>query len=193
MKKDLVFFGIQGSGKGTQADLFLEKYSEYKYLEPGQIFRALSSNDNIISQHIKDRMAQGKMLDDNLAFDLFNMYGHLLGDDDHMLTDGFPRSLPQMYYFLSREAKYHRDFLAVNFSLSREKAIERILKRAKEQGRVDDVEESILKRLDVFEKETQPVIDYFEHIGKLIIIDADQSIEVIQQELLEKLAERDAL
>jgi adenylate kinase family enzyme len=58
MKKDLVFFGIQGSGKGTQAELFLQNYPEYKYLEPGQIFRALSSNKNIISQHITERMAQ---------------------------------------------------------------------------------------------------------------------------------------
>ncbi|MDR0369658.1 MAG: nucleoside monophosphate kinase [Candidatus Peribacteria bacterium] len=104
------------------------------------------------------------MLDDNLAFDLFNMYTHLLDKENFMLTDGFPRSLPQMYYFLSREAKYHRDFLAVNFKLSREKAIERIMKRAQEQGRADDVEESILKRLDVFMQETQPVIDYFQQI-----------------------------
>lgn len=162
-------------------------------MEPGQIFRALTSNDNIISRHIAERMAQGKMLDDNLAFDMFNMYTHLLDKEDYMLTDGFPRSLPQMYYFLGQEAKYHREYVAVHFKLSREKAMERIMKRAQEQGRGDDVEESILKRLDTFEQETQPVIDYFEQIKKLITIDADQSIEAIFSEWERKLQAIDAL
>jgi len=187
MKKDLVFFGIQWSGKWTQAKLFMKKYPEYKYLEPGQIFRALTSNQNIISDHISERMSQWKMLDDNLAFDLFNMYGHLLDKDNFMLTDWFPRSLPQMYFFLSREAKYQRDFIWVHFYLSKEKAIERLLQRAKEQNRKDDTEESIIKRLDNFEKETLPVIKYFEQIGKLITIDADQEIDHVYNDFLTKL------
>ena len=76
-----------------------------------ETWRWSSSNDNIISQHIQDRMAEGKMLDDSLMFDLFNMYGHLVKSDDLMLLDGFPRTIPQMYYFLSKEYKYHRDFI----------------------------------------------------------------------------------
>ena len=51
------------------------------------------------------------MLDDNLVFDLFNMYYHLLTDNDLILADGFPRTIPQMYYFLSKECKYKREFL----------------------------------------------------------------------------------
>lgn len=78
MKKDLVLFGIQWSGKWTQANLLMEDYPNYKYLEPGQIFRALTSNKNIISKHISERMSQWKMLDDSLALDLFSMYSHLL-------------------------------------------------------------------------------------------------------------------
>lgn len=190
MKKDLVFFGIQWSGKWTQADLFLKDFSDYKYLEPGQIFRALSSNKNIISDHIQERMSQWKMLDDSLAFDLFNMYGHLLSKTDYMLTDWFPRSLPQMYYFLSKESEYKRDFVWVHFYLSKEKAIERLLKRAQEQWRKDDTTESITRRLDLFEKETLPVIEYFQKIEKLITIDADQPIDLIYKSLLEQLKKR---
>ncbi|MBR2158273.1 hypothetical protein IJ913_02590 [bacterium] len=65
----------------------MEKYNNYKYIEPGQIFRALSSNDNVISSYMKDTMAQGKMLSDSLAFDLFSMCSHLLEDGEYMLTD----------------------------------------------------------------------------------------------------------
>ncbi len=88
---------------------------------------------------------------------------------------------------MSREAKYQRDFIWVHFYLSKEKAIERLLQRAKEQNRKDDTEESIIKRLDNFEKETLPVIKYFEQIGKLITIDADQEIEHVYNDFLTKL------
>lgn len=193
MKKDLVFFGIQWSGKWTQANLLLEDFPDYKYLEPGQIFRALSSNKNIISDHIQERMSQWKMLDDSLAFDLFNMYGHLLSKKNKMLLDWFPRSLPQMYYFLSKENEHKRNFIWVHFYLSKEKAIERLLKRAKEQWRSDDTIKSITKRLDLFVKETLPVIEYFEKIEKLITIDADQPVDLIYKNLIKQLKERWAL
>lgn len=193
MKKDLVFFGIQWSGKWTQANLLLEDFPDYKYLESGQIFRALSSNKNIISDHIQERMSQWKMLDDSLAFDLFNMYGHLLSKKNKMLLDWFPRSLPQMYYFLSKENEHKRNFIWVHFYLSKEKAIERLLKRAKEQWRSDDTIKSITKRLDLFVKETLPVIEYFEKIEKLITIDADQPVDLIYKSLIKQLKERWAL
>lgn len=189
MKKDLVLFGIQGSGKGTQAKLFLEKHLDYRYLELGHIFRALTSNDNVISQHILERMSAGKLLDNSLACDMFNMYGHLITKQEYMLTDGFPRSLSQMYYFMSKEIQHERDFCGIYFNLDREKALERIKKRAQEQWREDDVLESALRRLDTFEKETMPVINYFKYIGKLITIDADQPVDVVFAEWEQKLQE----
>lgn len=185
MNKDIILFGIQGSGKGTQAQRLLQDFPRFKYLEPGNVFRAITSNDNIISEYIKDRIKQGKMLDDNLIFDLFNMYYHLLNTDDVILVDGFPRTIAQMYYFLSKECKHKRDYLGIYFHISREKALERILKRAKEQNREDDLDmKTINQRLDLFEQETLPVIKYFKSIGKLIIIDAQQSVEEIYQQLL---------
>ncbi len=138
-------------------------------------------------------MSQWKMLDDSLAFDLFNMYGHLLSKKNKMLLDWFPRSLPQMYYFLSKENEHKRNFIWVHFYLSKEKAIERLLKRAKEQWRSDDTIKSITKRLDLFVKETLPVIEYFEKIEKLITIDADQPVDLIYKNLIKQLKERWAL
>jgi adenylate kinase family enzyme len=110
-----------------------------------------------------------------------------------MLTDGFPRSLAQMYYFLTREAKHQREFMWVHFYLSKEKAIERLLQRAKEQWRKDDTRESIGKRIEVFEQETLPVIRYFEQIGKLIVIDADKPLEIVYKEFLEQLNKFDCI
>lgn len=189
MTKDIILFWIQGSGKGTQAQRLLQEFPRFKYLEPGQVFRAITSNDNIISEHIKDRIKQGKMLDDNLIFDLFNMYYHLLGTDDVILVDGFPRTIAQMYYFLSKECKHKRDYLGIYFHISREKALERILERAKIQNRADDLDMmTINQRLDLFEQETLPVIKYFESIGKLVTIDAQQTVEEIFEQTKTALA-----
>lgn len=133
-------------------------------------------------------MAEGKMLDDSLVFDLFNMYYHLLKSDDLILADGFPRTIPQMYYFLSKEYEFQRDFSAIYFHITREKALERILSRAQQQNRIDDLKmEVIHQRLDLFEQETLPVIEHFRTIGKLIEIDADQDVDQIYAILKKKL------
>lgn len=188
MKQDIIFFGIQGSWKWTQAKRFLEENSSYKYLEPWQVFRALSSNENIISSYIKERMSQGKMLDDCLAFDLFDMYFHLLEDNQFILADGFPRTLPQMHYFLSSECMNKRDFVGVYFDIPREIAIQRIENRAKEQNRADDLDMNVInKRLDTFEDETLPVIKYFDSIWKLVTVDACVSVDEIYQNVMTKL------
>ena len=71
------------------------------------------------------------------------------------MTDGFPRSIEQAKFMESMMEKYNRDFVIVHYELSREKAIERIMDRAKKEGRADDNEESIKVRLAAFENERQ--------------------------------------
>ena len=105
------------------------------------------------------------------------------------MTDGFPRSIEQAKFVEKMMEKYNRDFVIVQFELSREKAIERIMARAKIEWRADDNEDSIKTRLTAFEKETMPVIDYFKGKWKVVVIDADNQIDYIFNEtvkLLEK-------
>ena len=186
--KDIVFFGIQGSGKGTQAKLLLQKYPEFQYLEPGQIFRALNSNENLISNYVKGTVAKWEMVSDKVLFDLVTLCSHIVKEKP-MLMDGFPRTKAQMEFLLKMEIEQGREFIAINFDLSREKALERIKQRALEQNRADDVEESIKKRLEAFENETKPVIDYLADMGKVITINADQSIETIFNEVVNVITE----
>ena len=93
MKKDIILFGIQGSGKGTQAHLLMEKLKAYQYFEPGNILRALKSNKNVLGEHIKDSMDKGKMVGDWIIFGLFDIYEHLLKPGENMLIDWFLRTL----------------------------------------------------------------------------------------------------
>ena len=187
MRKDIVLFGIQGSWKWTQADLLMKTLSNYQYFEPGNILRALKSNDNVLWNHIKISMLQGKMVDDGVIFGLFDIYEHLLKPGHNMLIDGFMRSQAQMHYFLTQEYINKRGFIWIHYDLSREKAIERITERAKKEWREDDTKEAIGKRLNIYENETKPVIDYLNQMGKIVRIDADQSVEKIFEDTIDAL------
>ncbi|AHB41768.1 hypothetical protein P148_SR1C00001G0982 [candidate division SR1 bacterium RAAC1_SR1_1] len=187
MKKDIILFGIQGSGKGTQADLLMKNIQGYQYFEPGQILRALKSNDNVLGEHIRDCMDQGKMVDDAIIFGLFDVYQHLLKPGEYMLIDGFLRTLDQLYYFFNQQYKHKRDFVGIHYVLDKEEAIKRIVARGKIEQRKDDTETSVRTRLDIYEKETKPVIEYLDGLGKIIHINANQSIENISKETIEAL------
>ena len=96
--------------------------------------------------------------------------------------------MDQKDYFVKQWTNKWRDYVCVNFDLSRERAIERIKKRAIEQWRVDDANEEVInKRLETFYAETSPVIKAFESDWKLITINADQGIDEIYNEMYNKL------
>jgi len=188
MQKDILLFWVQWCGKWTQANIFLDKNPNYKYFEAGNIFRALSSNKNIFSDYVSSRIQAWLLVEDKLVFWLFDCGSSLLSEWEYVLFDGFPRNLDQKDYFTQQWANKGRDYICVNFDLSREKAVERIQKRAIEQWRMDDANpETINKRLETFYSETSPVIQAFESEWKVITIDADQGIEEIYNEMFSKL------
>ena len=188
MQKDIIFFWVQWCGKWTQANIFLQNNPNFKYFEAGNIFRALSSNKNIFSDYVSSRIQAWLLVEDKLVFWLFDCGTDLLSEWEYMLLDGFPRNLDQKDYFTKQRTNKWRNFVCVNFDLSREKAIERIKKRAIEQWRTDDAnEETINKRLETFYAETTPVIQAFESEWKVITIDADRSIEEIYEDMHSKL------
>jgi adenylate kinase family enzyme len=188
MQKDILFFWVQWCGKWTQANIFLQKNPSYKYFEAWNIFRALSSNKNIFSDYVSSRIQAGLLVEDKLVFWLFDCGTNLLNTWEYMLLDGFPRNLDQKNYFTQQRNDKWRDYVCVNFDLPREKAIERIQKRAIEQWRADDAKEEVINKiLETFYSETLPVIQAFESEWKVITINADQWIDEIYNEMYSKL------
>jgi len=103
------------------------------------------------------------------------------------MVDGFPRAMEQAEFVLKNMAEYKRDFVIIHFELSKEKSLERMMKRAQIENRVDDTIEAMNTRIDLFMNETLPVIQHFESLGKVITVNADASIEEVQAELRSKL------
>lgn len=184
--KDLVFFGIQGSGKGTQAKILLENSEDiFSYFSTGDIFRSLTWWDNAIGNYVKDRLASWQLIDNKVTDMIFRSYVYtVLDEGKHMLLDGYPRSIPQidsMFAFLKEE---NRELLWIQFVLSDDIAIERM----KGRGRSDDTEASMRHRIAQFYEKTQPTIDHFAEHAELIQVDASRSIEEIAADVREIVA-----
>lgn len=187
--KDIFLLWIQWCWKGTQAKLILDHFWwQLDYLEMGQLFRANMSNDNIIWNFCKDIVNAGELVPHFVTFGRYEIALQIVGwKDKALMTDWFPRAMPQAQFMESMMDKYHRDFVVIHYELSQEKAIERIMERAQKQWRADDNEESIKVRLAAFENETMPVINYFKDKWKVISVDASRSIDEIFNDTISRL------
>lgn len=181
--KDIVLFGVPGAGKGTQAELLLEKTDgAYVHLSTGDVFRSLMSRPNAIGDLIKARIESGKLVDDKVTISVFDAYffSVLSEDQKYMLLDGYPRSIPQLEAFLVQAHEHGRELVGLYFDLSKEEAIERMLSR----GREGETKDIIQTRLETYYETTQPIVDAFAQQEHLITIDASQSIESIHEEVM---------
>lgn len=187
MNKDLIFFGMQWSWKWTQAKLLIEELKNYVQFEPWQVYRALCSNNNSIGNYVKKRTNTGNLVEDNVTISIYEAYYQTLEADQLMLLDWFPRKMQQMYYFLEKEYRYNRDFLAVYFDISREVAVQRLLERSKLEWRADDTLDAINIRIETYLKETLPVVKTFENLWKIITVNVNDTIENIYSNLIQKV------
>ncbi|HMT00954.1 MAG TPA: nucleoside monophosphate kinase [Candidatus Absconditabacterales bacterium] len=184
--KDILFFGIQGSGKGTQARKILTKYEgNFSYFEPGNILRAIKSNDNAIGNYIRNVIDSGKLINESVILSLFDAYHATLLKDQGMLIDGFPRSFPQMYMFLDRMYRFNRDWIAILIDISPEESMNRLLKR----GREDDKPDLIKQRVQLYYDETMAVINEFDNLKRMVKIDGMGTEEEVFQRI-EKIIEQ---
>lgn len=179
--RDIIFFGIQGCWKWTQAFKILELYkNEFSYLSTGDVFRALNSNNNAIGDYLKDKLNVWQLIPDEVTISIFNVYFQtILDSDKKMLLDGYPRTKTQIDNLLNLVEKEKRDIIGVYFDLSENIAIERMLSR----GRDDDNLEAIRYRLKEYYEKTVPVVEYFASKWKLVNIDAGRPVDEIFEDL----------
>lgn len=173
---NIVLFGPQGSGKGTQAELLCGKFGFF-YFESGAYLRRIAEN-NI---ELKKALDQGQLVPDieftsylKAFFDEKNLY-------DDIIFDGFPRTLEQ-YLFLKEwlvEKQVKLD-LAIVLEISIEETVKRLLLRKRD----DDTPEAIKKRLSLYRTRTEKLIEEIKKDTKVIVVDGERSVEDIQKDLI---------
>jgi adenylate kinase len=190
--KTFILMGRSGCGKGTQAKLLIEELKKrdpsasVTYLESGDRFRELLSKDTHTSHLAKDVADRGALQPAFLAIHIWShlFIGNLRGDE-HLVIDGTPRKLNEARIFADALRFYKRpEPVVLHIDVSREWSRERLLAR----GRGDDERANIEGRLNWFDSDVAPAIEYFRDEADMRVFDinGEQSIEAVHKEISAK-------
>ncbi len=192
---NLLVLGPQGSGKGTQAKRIAEDHG-IPHVSTGDMFRAAIAAGTELGRRVEPILAAGELVPDELTVALIR---ERLSEPDAahgFVLDGFPRTLEQADALDAMLAEIGRTLDAVLFfDIPDDVALERLLGRAEEEGRDDDRPEVIERRLAIYHRDTEPVVERYRATGKLVPIHAARPIGEVAAEIaaaLELLGEGEA-
>ena len=186
----LLIMGPQGVGKGTQAALLAEHYG-IPAISTGDIFRANIKGRTELGLKVIEYTDKGELVPDELTNSIVK--DRLAQDDakNGWILDGYPRNAAQVEALDAILAELGTPLDAVvALDADHDVLMQRIAKRAKEQGRTDDNPEAIAKRLATYAKETAPLLDTYKSRGQLVAIDGVGDIDEIQKNIVAALDAR---
>ncbi|WP_456284755.1 adenylate kinase [Microbacterium sp. JZ101] len=190
MTARLLIVGPQGSGKGTQGVLVAEAFG-IPVVSTGDIFRANIKQGTELGLKVKAITDAGDLVPDEVTSEIVR---DRLSQDDAQggfLLDGYPRNTTQVGHLDAFLAERGESLDAVILlDVPRDESIARIAKRAEEQGRSDDTEEAIAKRLDIYESETAPIVDVYAERGIVDRIDGVGTLDEITARIFAALEAR---
>lgn len=209
-----ILLGPSGAGKGTQAKAIVNKFN-ILHISTGEIFRRNIEEETEIGKKARKYLDDGVLVPDNLTVEIVK--DRIIQDDckDGFLLDGFPRTIEQANAFdkLLSDMGQKLDYV-INLEIDLELLIERtagrrvckncarsyhvVYNKPKREGicdecggelyqRKDDVKENVIKRLDVYTKQTKPLIEYYTKRKVILNINGDQTIEKVREDIISGL------
>lgn len=210
MAKNLILLGAPGSGKGTQSSLIVDKLG-YSHVSTGNLLRDEIAKESELGKKVQDVMEAGQLVSDELVLELLS--SNLDLDSNKYIFDGYPRNIAQSK-LLVEQILVNREFVAVYLKVDEEKIVKRLSNRRmtkdgkniynlvtnppKVEGvcdktgeeliqRDDDKEDVVRDRMRVYNETIGPVVKYFSDLGRLCMVNADQSLEQVFNEIITTL------
>ena len=211
-----ILLGPPGAGKGTQAAKIVEKYG-IPHISTGDIFRENIKKGTELGKKAQEYMNRGELVPDDLVIEIATT--RLLEDDcrNGFLLDGFPRTVYQAEkldeFLAARDSKIDK---VLDIALEKDELIARLTGRRvckacgasfhvvnippKKEGvcdfcggeliqRADDNLETVTNRIDVYEAQTMPLVEYYEKAGNLVHIDGSTGLENVFADIVSALGE----
>lgn len=169
----IIFLGTQGSGKSTQAEL-LAKALGLPYLEMGQLLRDRASQDDELGRETEKVLEQGHLVRDEITISILRENVQNRTSARGYVLDGYPRNFAQ-YNALDTDID-----IVFYVQVSDQEATKRMMLRK----RVDDTDEALTKRLEIYHMETEPLIAKFKEREILKEVDGERPIEDIHKDIL---------
>ncbi len=180
---DIVLFGIQGSGKGTQAKKLAAEF-DYDIFEAGGELRKIAASGSELGNTVKSYIDIGKLVPFEIIIQVVKTAIQSRPKTQKILFDGIPRDGDQQKEFDAIMKGQGRDFRCIHLKLDPEEGVRRILGRAKTEGRADDADESIIRRrMNTFTEKTLPVIRDYEKRGMVVAIDGMKGVDEVYGEM----------
>ena len=186
----LLLIGAPGAGKGTQAEKLSAAY-KIPAISTGDIFRHNVKNETQLGKQAKAFMDRGEYVPDSLTNDLVRDRLSQADAKDGFLLDGYPRTAEQVTELDSiLESAGTKLDVVVQLTADTDEVVRRLLNRAIEQGRADDTEDVIRRRLEVYEEQTAPLTSVYASRGLLVTVDGLGEVEEVTGRILEALNAR---
>jgi adenylate kinase len=179
--------GPQGAGKGTQAKRISAEYG-IPHVATGDMLRAAIAEQTELGRKVEPIVNAGELVSDELMIELIRERLAQHDTEEGFILDGFPRTIAQAEALDAMFAEIGRPFSIV-FALQIPDgvAFERLRRRAEVEGRADDTDDAIRRRLDSYHRETEPLIEYYRARNKLVPIHGDRSENEVFAEIQQAL------
>ncbi len=182
--------GPPGVGKGTQAERISQAFG-IPTISTGDIFRKNIADGTPLGVEVKKIVDAGDYVPDSLTNALIEDRLEAADAAQGFLLDGYPRTTDQVTYLDALLAgNSHALQAVIRLVADRDEIVRRLRKRALEQGRLDDSEEAIIHRQDVYRRETEPLIAMYSERGLLIEVDGLGDIDEVTGRIFAALADR---
>jgi adenylate kinase len=188
MPLNVLLLGPQGAGKGTQAKRISAEYG-VPHVASGEILRAAMASGTDLGREVESVVNAGELVSDDLMIELIRERLADADTDAGFILDGFPRTTVQAGALDHMFGEIGRSFnIVFALQIPDEIAFQRLRRRAETEGRADDTDDAIRRRLDNYHRETEPLIEYYRARDLLAPIDGDHPEPEVYGQIEQALA-----